>query len=101
MLSFLAFAAKEGFVVDTYRDDAEGVLARDASGGSSISVVGLRPRITFAGGRRPTPAEFEAFHHESHESCFIARSVESEVRWVAAFQRRGQADRKSVILMHE
>jgi organic hydroperoxide reductase OsmC/OhrA len=86
MLFFLAFAAKGGLVVDSYRDDAEGILARDASGGSSMTVVTLRPRVTFARDHRPTQAAFDALHHESHEKCFIARSVKTEVRCEPTFE---------------
>src|SRR5687768_12875126 len=36
MLFFLGYAAKLGFVVDRYRDDAVGVLGRDERGRMSI-----------------------------------------------------------------
>lgn len=86
MLFFLAFAAKRGFVVDAYTDDAQGLLERDATGGSSVTVVTLRPRVAFSGAKRPTREEFDAMHHESHEKCFIARSVKSEVRCEASME---------------
>jgi organic hydroperoxide reductase OsmC/OhrA len=80
MLSFLYIAAKRGFVVDSYRDEAVGVLEKDAEGGRSITRVTLRPETRFSGEKRPTPGELEAMHHEAHGMCFIARSVKTDVR---------------------
>ena len=42
--------------------------------------VTLRPEVRFAPARGPTADEAAALHHESHEQCFIARSVKTEVR---------------------
>jgi organic hydroperoxide reductase OsmC/OhrA len=41
--------------------------------------VALRPRIVFAGERRPTAADIDALHHRSHDDCFLANSVRSEI----------------------
>ncbi len=46
----------------------------------SASRVTLRPEAHFSGDRRPTPDEVVAVHHGSHEECFIARSVQTDVR---------------------
>jgi len=46
MLFFLAFAAKDGFVVDRYRDEAVGLLERDERGRTSITRITLRPDAT-------------------------------------------------------
>ena len=80
MLWFLSIAARQGFVVDEYRDNAEGVMARNVSGKLAMTDVLLRPRVTYSGHRRPDPAQTEAMHHEAHESCFIANSVKTNVR---------------------
>jgi organic hydroperoxide reductase OsmC/OhrA len=80
MLWFLSLCAKRGFIVDGYRDEAIGVLERDAGGKLAMTRVTLRPEIRFGGERRPTDAEIEELHHEAHELCFIARSVKTEVR---------------------
>jgi organic hydroperoxide reductase OsmC/OhrA len=42
--------------------------------------VTLHPRVSFSGERTPTRADVEALHHRSHEECFIANSVTTEVR---------------------
>lgn len=80
MLWFLSLAAKAGHVVDAYRDDAVGVMARNAEGRMAMTVVTLRPAVRFAPGSAPTGAALAALHHEAHEQCFIANSVKSEVR---------------------
>jgi organic hydroperoxide reductase OsmC/OhrA len=80
MLFFLDFARRGGFVIDTYEDESEGVLARDGEGRMAMTVVTLRPRIMFSGDKRPTREELDALHHKAHEACFIANSVKTEVR---------------------
>lgn len=79
LLWFLSLAAQAGFVVDAYRDDAVGLMAKNAQGRVAITQVTLRPAVRFAG-RQPTPAEHEALHHQAHERCYIANSVSSDVR---------------------
>lgn len=79
MLFFLWFAAKRGFAVLSYEDSAVGVMSKDDRGRQSITKVTLRPRIVFDGDKRPTEADVETIHHESHDHCFIANSVKSEV----------------------
>lgn len=80
MLSFLFIAAKRGFLIDGYRDEAVGELARDASGKLAMTRVTLRPQIELAGDKRPTRDELLEMHHEAHEQCFIASSVKTDVR---------------------
>lgn len=80
MLWFLSVAAKRGLLVDSYRDEALGVMAKDSSGKLAMVRVTLRPEARFGGDKRPTPDEVVAMHHESQERCFIARSVKTEVR---------------------
>ncbi len=79
MLWFLSLAASKGFVVDSYRDEAVGVMARNERGKSFIAKVTLRPHIAFSGDRRPTTADLDALHHKAHEECFIANSVRTDV----------------------
>lgn len=80
LLWFLFQAAKAGFVVESYRDDATGVLARNAAGKMAMTEVTLRPRVAFAPGARPSPAQHDALHHEAHDLCYIANSITSTVR---------------------
>ena len=80
MLWFLSLAAKRGLVVDSYRDEAIGVMGKDSSGVLAMTVVTLRPDARFVGDKKPTAADIVAMHHDAHEQCFIARSVKTEVR---------------------
>jgi organic hydroperoxide reductase OsmC/OhrA len=80
MLWFLDVASRAGFVVDDYRDDALGVMARNAEGQLAMTVVTLRPAVTFSGPKQPDAAALADLHHQAHASCFIANSVKSEVR---------------------
>ena len=67
-----------GFVVTHYRDEAVGVMEKDAAGKMAVTRVTLRPEITYEG-RRPTPEERDHLHHQAHEECFIASSVKTQV----------------------
>ncbi len=80
MLWFLAIAARKGFVVDDYTDDAVGVMGKGADGKMMMTTCTLRPAIRFGGDTQPSPDELDAMHHEAHEKCFIANSVKTEVR---------------------
>jgi organic hydroperoxide reductase OsmC/OhrA len=79
MLFFLSFAAKRGFVVDAYNDEAVGVMGKNAHGKMYVAKVTLRPRVAFSGAKRPSDADIAEMHHRSHEECFIANSVLTEV----------------------
>jgi len=80
MLCFLSIAAKRGFRVDSYTDDAIGILEKDASGRFAMTRVTLRPNSVFSGAQLPAETEIQAMHHEAHEECFIASSVKTDVR---------------------
>jgi organic hydroperoxide reductase OsmC/OhrA len=79
MLTFLALAAKKRYVVDGYRDQAVGVLAKDTAGNLAITKVTLRPEVRFSGEKQPTTEELRQLHDRAHHACFIANSVKTEV----------------------
>jgi organic hydroperoxide reductase OsmC/OhrA len=78
MLFFLFHAARQGFVVERYEDAAVGTMGKGADGRMAMLRVALRPRVEWHG-RAPSAKELEALHHKSHEDCFIANSVKTEV----------------------
>ena len=80
MLWFLSIAAARKFCVDSYDDDARGVMGRNAAGKLAMTLVTLRPKVAFVGSPMPTDEEIAAMHHEAHSECFIANSVTTEVR---------------------
>jgi organic hydroperoxide reductase OsmC/OhrA len=78
MLSFLHVAREAGFAVTAYRDEAVGVMEKNAAGELWVSKVTLHPEITYAG-MQPTADQRDHMHHKAHEICFIANSVKTEV----------------------
>jgi organic hydroperoxide reductase OsmC/OhrA len=79
MLWFLSLAARAGFTVERYLDDAVGTLTRRADGRVAVTAVTLRPQVAFGGARMPSPAEHEDLHHRAHDECYIANSVACEL----------------------
>ena len=80
MLWFLSLAARQGFCVESYADNAQGVMARNAAGKFAMTQVTLRPEVSFSGAKQPTREQLDALHHQAHEECFIANSVTTQVR---------------------
>jgi organic hydroperoxide reductase OsmC/OhrA len=80
MLWFLSIAAKRGLVVDSYRDDAVGIMGRNARGKTVVATIRLRPLVSFGGGGSPTREDLAELHHQAHEQCYIASSITTEVR---------------------
>ncbi len=85
MLWFLDIAARGGFIIDSYVDDAVGTLAKNSDGKFAMTIVTLKPRVIFSGDKRPSHEEIQRMHHKAHDECFIATSVKSEVRCEPAF----------------
>ncbi len=80
MLTFLAIASRKGFTVDSYRDEATGVLAKNDTGRLAVTRVTLRPRIEFGGAKLPDNAAIARMHGLAHDECFIANSVTTDIR---------------------
>ena len=78
MLFFVDFARRAGLVVDSYVDEAEGVMEKNRAGKMAMTRVTLRPRIEW-GGESPGEAALADLHHRAHDACFIANSVKTEV----------------------
>ena len=79
MLTYLYLASKAGFQIDAYSDEAVGVLTKNEKGIPWVSSVALHPAIVYSGEKRPTEADVDRLHHLSHEHCFIANSVKTEI----------------------
>ena len=79
MLTFLWVASKEGFIAESYEDEAVGVMTKNERGVPWVSAVTLRPRIVWSGEKLPTPSDLERLHHRAHEGCFIANSVRTRI----------------------
>ncbi|TJY63114.1 OsmC family peroxiredoxin [Sinimarinibacterium sp. CAU 1509] len=84
MLFFLAYAAKKGYIVATYRDDAVGTMGRNDEGRIAMLEVILRPTIEWSGDNRPDAEAIAGLHDRAHHACYIANSVKTIVRIEAA-----------------
>lgn len=79
MLTFLYVAARKGFRIDSYEDNAVGEMTANVDGKQWVSKITLDPKIEWAGDTLPTDEEIATLHHEAHEGCYIANSIRSEV----------------------
>ena len=79
MLVFLDIASRKQYVVDKYIDNPIGIMEKDTTGKLLITRVTLRAQVTFSGEKQPSFEEIQQLHHQSHELCFIANSVKTEV----------------------
>lgn len=78
MLWFLSLAQEAGLDVASYEDRAEAQMGRVGPGKIAIVKIVLRPRIAFTG-RQPDQAERDRLHHDAHERCFIANTLNCEI----------------------
>ena len=76
-LSYAALCARSGIEVVAYEDRAHGTMDRQG-GKMRFTEVVLRPRVTIAAGGDVEKAR--ALHERAHAICFIASSVNFEVR---------------------
>lgn len=79
MLTFLAVAAKHKLSLDSYEDEAVGVLEKNPEGRLAVTRVTLKPRIVWSPGVTVTPELLAKLHHDAHENCFVANSVKTQV----------------------
>jgi len=79
MLSFLWVVSKNGFVCDSYEDNAVGEMTISEDGKQWISKITLDPQIAWSGDKVPTAEELAHLHQEAHEVCYIANSIKSEI----------------------
>lgn len=78
MLSYLYVCALEGVVVTDYIDNATGIMIEKESGGGSFKEVVLNPEIVVA--HESMIEKAMELHHKAHEICYIANSVNFDVK---------------------
>lgn len=83
MLWYLHLASNAGIVVRSYVDQPVGVGETERNGAGRFLRATLRPVIEVEAGADLTRAE--AIHHEVHQYCFIARSVNFPVSYEPSF----------------
>lgn len=78
MLWYLHLCAVNHLVVEEYIDKAEGVMEEESNGSGHFTSVTLKPQVTFSG--NPDLELAKKLHHEAHAKCFIANSVNFDVK---------------------
>jgi organic hydroperoxide reductase OsmC/OhrA len=78
MLWYLHLCAVNKVVVLEYQDNASGTMEETAGGGGRFVEVTLHPSITVTAQSDLDTAR--RLHHDAHEKCFIAGSVNFPVR---------------------
>lgn len=79
MLTFLALCARKRLTVESYEDNAVGMLEKGADGKLWMSRVALRPHVCFASSVTVSRETLAEIHHSAHQECFIANSVKTSV----------------------
>jgi organic hydroperoxide reductase OsmC/OhrA len=78
MLWYLVLCAKDGIVVTGYVDHPTGTLVETPDGSGHFEEVTLRPRVTIASAQHVDRAT--ELHARAHDMCFVANSVNFDVR---------------------
>ena len=89
MLWYLVLCAKEGIVVTDYVDHATGTLVETPDGSGHFEEVTLHPQVTIASGQHMDRAT--ELHARAHDMCFVANSVNFDVRTEPAIVASGDA----------
>ncbi len=75
MLTFLAIASNNGFIINKYSDKALGEIGKNKIGRQAMVAVYLRPVVIFSEEKKPSAGEFQIMHDRAHHNCLIANSV--------------------------
>ena len=86
MLWFLSIAAKGGFCVQSYRDDAVGEMKTNSAGKLCMTTVRLRPHAVFTSAKVPSNDAVREMHEEAHRECYLANSVTTLVTTEPTFE---------------
>ena len=78
MLWYLHLCADAGVIVTDYLDEAKGTLTMDTPEGARFTEVVLHPVVTVSDASMISKAN--ELHDKAHRSCFIAKSVNFDVR---------------------
>lgn len=78
MLSYLYLCSLEGVIITSYLDNATGIMIENESGGGKFKEVTLNPIVSVK--EESMVEKAIALHHKAHEICYIANSVNFEVK---------------------
>ncbi|UII32864.1 OsmC family protein [Fulvivirga ulvae] len=80
MLFFLSIAAGKSYVVESYEDQAEGIMGKNERGERAMTNITLRPRVVFSDVfNAPDAEQISELHSLAHRRCFLANSVQSKI----------------------
>lgn len=80
MLFFLSIAASRKYIIESYEDNAEGLMGKIENGEMAMTLVTLKPKIIFSGNSIPSFEQVNDLHELAHKKCYIANSVRSEIK---------------------
>lgn len=86
MLSYLYVCALEGIVITEYTDNATGLMIENESGGGKFKEITLNP-ICIVAHENMIDKAIE-LHHKAHEICYIANSVNFDVKCNPTIKKR-------------
>lgn len=79
MLTFLAVACKQGFIVDRYTCEGIGVTGKNEQGQNCITEITLKINIQFSGAHQPDSAALARMQEKAHQHCFISNSIRAHL----------------------
>jgi len=82
-LWYLHLCADAGIAVQSYRDEAEGVMVEEPGGGHFVRIL-LRPHVQVRPG--DDIARAQALHREAHARCYVANSLRCPVECEATVE---------------
>ncbi len=85
MLWFLSYCVASEVVVVSYQDKPVGKMVIEDNGSGQFTQITLQPTVTVA--EESMLEKLEGLHHKAHEVCFIANSLNFEVK----IEGRGKA----------
>jgi len=80
MLFFLSIAASRNYIIETYDDQAEGIMSKNEHGQMVMGDIILKPKIVFSGTTIPTAEQIAELHNSAHHKCYLANSIKSTIK---------------------
>lgn len=87
MLWYLHLCSIAGIVVTSYQDTPLAIGEMEPSGAGHFKSITLRPKITITNDSDEEKAH--ALHHDIHQYCFIARSINFPVDFEPVIEKTG------------
>jgi organic hydroperoxide reductase OsmC/OhrA len=80
MLFFLSIAANSNYIIETYDDQAEGIMSKNEHGQMVMGDIILKPKIVFSGTTIPSAEQIAELHNSAHHKCYLANSIKSTIK---------------------